>query len=116
MTLANNYLSDLDSWLPDELVIEDVRRFIEIEAKGKLEMDSGLLVIPAGIVYEVVSKALIKQEPNIGFGSCFRAVVAVGGSTKQSSGILKALFVFVTFWYTISGKLITMDYAEETPL
>ena len=116
MNMITNYLSELDSWLPDAKVIEDVRRIVESDVDGKIEFDSGVVAIPIDANYEVVSKALIKQPEDIGFGSCFRAVVAIGGTKPPVYGIVRARYAFATIWYSTSGELITIDFSEESPV
>ncbi len=108
-------LSELDAWLPNAKVVEDVRQIVEAESSGQLEFDSGAVVVPAGTSSEIISKALIKQKPGFGFGSCFRVVVAIGEATSKS-GVLQAQYAFATVWYSISGELITTDFTRETPV
>jgi len=115
VTTTTNHTSELDTWLPDGQVVEDVRRIVESESQGRLEFDSGTIRVPSGTDYEVVSKAFIKQPSNIGFGSCFRAVVAIGEVT-EASGILESKFGFATAWYSESGSLITTDFSEVAPV
>ncbi|MDE0874545.1 MAG: hypothetical protein OSA88_11810 [Acidimicrobiales bacterium] len=115
MTTTTNHTSELDTWLPDQQVVEDVRRIVQAESQGQLEFDSGTTTVPSGTAYEVVSKAFIKQPSNIGFGSCFRAVVAIG-EVAEANGILKSEFGFATAWYSDSGNLITTDFSEVTPV
>ncbi|GIW97581.1 MAG: hypothetical protein KatS3mg111_0914 [Pirellulaceae bacterium] len=116
MTTTTSYTSQLDSWLPDEKVIAIVRQTIEKEGEGCIEYDSGAVNVPADTTYEVVSKAFIKQPESIGFGSCFRVVVAVGGLVHDESGITKSKFGFATAWFDVGGELITIDFADKTPV
>lgn len=89
---------------------------IQVEANGCIEYDSGLREVPATADYEVVSKALIKQPQEVGFGSCFRVVIAIGGLIQDGSGIVRSRFGFATSWYDMEGSLITVDFLEETPI
>ena len=115
MTTTTNHASELDTWLPDRQVVGDVRRIVASESQGRLELDSGTTTVPSCADYEVVSKAFIKQPANIGFGSCFRAVVAIGGVT-EANGVLESKFGFATAWYSESGNLITTDFSEVAPV
>ncbi|MCA8994429.1 MAG: hypothetical protein KDA69_14055 [Planctomycetaceae bacterium] len=111
-----DYISVLDSWLPDGKILADVVRIIQGDSGGILDLDSGPVSIPTSTNYEVISKALIKQPATVGFGSCFRAVIAIGGLLEPASGILKARYAFATFWYSMSGDLITTDFETDTPV
>ncbi len=116
MTTTTAYISELDAWLPDSKAVSELRRVVEIDAGGCIEYDSGPRNVPANADYEVVSKALIKQPKELGFGSCFRVVVAIGGLIEDGTGIVKSKFGFATSWYNINGSLITTDFSEVTPI
>lgn len=116
MTTTTSYISEFDAWLPDSKAVSDLRRIVEIDAGGCIEYDSGPQKVPPTADYEVVSKALIKQPKEIGFGSCFRVVVAIGGRIKDGTGIVKSKFGFATSWYDINGSLITTDFTKDTPI
>lgn len=116
MATSTAFISELDAWLPDSKAVAELRRMIEVDANGLLEYDSGPQKVPATADYEVVSKALIKQPQEVGFGSCFRVVVAIGGLIHDGSGIVTSKFGFATSWYDIDGSLITVDFSESTPV
>lgn len=113
MNTNNN--PSLDVCLPDHLVIQDLKRIIHVDGDGRIELNSNSLSIDPRVQLELVSKAWIEQRYKIEFGSCFRAVVAIGGVASLDNGIIRAVHCFSTLWYSSDGKLITTDFSTEMP-
>jgi len=116
MSTTTDYLSEIDAWMPNTKVLEDIRRVVETDARGLLELDSGNIAVPPNTDYEVISKALISQPRDIGLGPCFRVVVAIGGLESTASGIQRSRFAFSTVWYTLTGEIITTDFGLNCPI
>jgi len=116
MSTTTDYISEIDAWMPNTRIRDDLRKVVESDANGLLELDSGVIAVPPNTIYEVVSKALISQHPDIGFGSCFRVVVAIGGLKTTTSGITMSNLAFSTIWYTLSGEVITVDFGLNSPI
>lgn len=113
MTMTSIQTSALEQWLPDAIVVNDLKRLIYATTCGQVELDSGTITIPLDCDYELVSKAFIEQRYDVGFGSCFRAVVAIGGVADIDSGVVRAKYCFCTLWYSSDRKLITTDFSND---
>ncbi len=116
MTMTTDARTTLDDWIPDSRVVDDCRRIVLAECGGKIEYDTGLVVVPEGVCFEIVSKAYLAPRVDIGFGECFRTVVAIGGIASTNNGIAKASHGFAVLWHKIDGKLITIDMMENFPM
>lgn len=113
MTMTVPQTSTLEQWLPDAVVLTDLRRVIHADARARIELDSGTITIPFECEYELISKAFIEQRLDVGFGNCFRAVVAIGGVSGSDAGLIEAKYCFCTLWYSSDRKLITTDFSKE---
>ena len=113
MTRTSPQTVVLEQWLPDAVVVTDLEKLIFADAGGQIELDSGTITIPIECEFELVSKAFIEQRHNVGFGSCFRVVVAIGGVSQADAGELRAGHCFCTLWYSLDRQLITTDFYEE---
>lgn len=98
--------SELDQFLPDSRVIDDVRNEI-VNAGEPLEIDEKL--VPNDCEIQVLSKAFIDTRVDIGFGTCVRVAIALGRVLSVEFGI-NALYGFAVAWYSDSGELITIDF------
>ena len=110
-----DYIAELDSWCPDDEVIEQLQKIIKTELSYQIPFDEGPIQIPEDCKYEVISKALIKYDHGIRFGPCFRIVIAVGGLVKPIVVCPEAKFCFATFWYTSEKLLITTKFSTVSP-
>ncbi len=113
MTTTTPQSSVLEQWLPDAVVITDLKNLIHTGSGAHVELDSGMITIPAECDYELVSKAFVEQRFDVGFGSCFRVVVAIGGVSRIDSGVIHAKYCFCTLWYSCARQLITTDFSKE---
>lgn len=114
MNMNSQLLTGLEQCLPDAIVIRDMKRVIHEEAGSYVELDAGSISIPVDCAHEVISKAFIEQRFDVGFGNCFRAVVAVGGVSSIDCGLIQAKYCVCTLWYNSGGNLITLDFSKET--
>jgi hypothetical protein len=106
----------LDDWIPDLKVIDDCRRIVFCDGAGKIEYDRGLLLVPATAEFEIVSKAYLAPRFEIGFGECFRTVIAIGCVDSTNNGIVRAPYGFAVLWHKIDGTLVTIDFTENCPM
>jgi hypothetical protein len=113
MNTTSSQTTVLEQWLPDAVVVSDLKNLIDSDASGQVELDSGTITIPSDTNYELVSKAFIEQRYDVGFGSCFRVVVAVGGVSSIEAGVIRAKYGFCTLWYSKDRTLITTDFSTE---
>ena len=103
----------LDTWLPDHQVLTDLRKVVESDDSEAIELDVDSITIPDGCQYDIVSKAFIEERLDIGFGTCFRVDVAVGGVESTAFGIVRARYCFATLWYRPNATVITIDFNRE---
>lgn len=106
----------LDDWLPDSVVLRDLKTTVESDGRGEIELDSGAISIPSDANYVVVAKSWREVRFGIGLGNSFRVVVAVGGVEGVENGIVKAVHCFCTLWYTSERELITTDFSKDSPV
>lgn len=105
--------STLEQWLPDAVVISDVKRIVHADAGQQVGLDSGTISIPSVCDYEIVSKSFIEQRFEVGFGNCFRVVVAIGGVSSNTSVLVEPKYCSCTLWYSEDRRLITTDLSKE---
>ncbi len=104
----------LEQWLPDAVVIDDLKRVLYADSPVVVELESGDVLIPLECEFEVVSKAFIEQRFDVRWGTCFRAIVAIGNVTRVEYGTIQAKYCFSTLWYNHERKLITTDFSKES--
>jgi hypothetical protein len=89
----------IDEWIPDDRIVDDCRRVVVEDGGGKIEYDRGVVEVPDDVRFDVVSKAYLSPRIEIGFGECFRSLVAIGGLVVTQNGIARAsLRRCRTFW------------------
>jgi len=105
---------DLNCFLPDKLVISDLKRILKEEV-GELPVELGKarVVIPIDAKLEVISKIYRQDKYKVGFRNYYRVQVAIGGIVKQNAGILYPKYCFVTLFYTDKKELITLDFHAQ---
>ena len=105
---------DLDEFLPDELIQEDLSKILWIEKIGKLiEIEEKNVIVPYGALLEVVSKSYRKNFYNIGFGNHYAVLVAIGGVIGQQSGIIEPKYCFATLFYTSFQTMICLEFHDR---
>jgi hypothetical protein len=108
---------DIDSVLTDSIIHNDLIRVLWEDEEGhecEIEFEEGNIVVPEGVVLEVISKVYRKNIYMIGFGSdYFYSLVAIGGIKKISGGIIIPTYCFATLFYNYECKLITVDFHSE---
>jgi hypothetical protein len=103
----------IDETLPDRKLLDDLFQVLWWEGGGTVELEGREVHIPEGTKIDIVTKACIVERFDVGFGSCFRALVAIGGVARQEFGVLTANYCFATLHYDIEGKVITTDFHLE---
>lgn len=103
----------LEQWLPDAVVIADLKQVLNSQSPAIITLESGDVIILHECEFEVVSKAFIEQRFDVGFRTCFRAIVAIGRVTRVEYGIIHSEYGFSTLWYNHEPKLITTDFSKE---
>lgn len=110
-----NLIEELDRLLPDSQIIEDITSILwQKGSKGaEIELERAKVLVPPNTRLEVVTKSLFKEYYDVGFGTCYRAQVAVGGVADQAHGILGAEYCFATLYYSQEQQIITVDFHED---
>ncbi len=116
MTATADARTVLDEWIPDRKVIEDCRRIVLSDGNGKIDYDRGTVVVPDHVEFEIVSKAYLAPRIDIGFGECFRTLIAIGGIDATNNGVVLAPYGFAVLWHKTDGSLITTDFTENCPM
>jgi len=114
-TMASIQHPSLDDWLPDSVVLQDLRAIVISSGGGKIELDSGLITISPDTNCVVVAKSWREVRLDIGLGNCFRVLVAIGGVKSVDAGVVTAVHCFCTLWYTSRRELITTDFSSVMP-
>ena len=107
--------SFLDEFLSDDKVVSDLRQILSTLPAGVIELDAGTIRVEPECQVELVSKSCISQRFDRGFGSCFTALVAVGGVSNVEYGIVAAHHCFAVLWYSPNLELITIDFTSVCP-
>jgi hypothetical protein len=105
----------LDSALPDEQVIEDLRAILRSEAKAgsvRIELDGQWVLVPLDAEIALVTKAFFKTYQAEPFGA-YRVQVAVGGVKSHRHGILEAWHCFAMLYYNAQGQRFTVDFYRD---
>ena len=109
--MMNQKHFDLDDFLPDEIIQQDLSRILWTEIAGKpIELEDKYVIVPQGTILEVVSKNYRKNLYNIGFFNYYKAQVAIGGVIQEKSGILYPKYCFATLFYKPDKTMITLDF------
>jgi hypothetical protein len=116
MTMTTDARTTLDDWIPDLKIIEDCRRIVLGDGGGKIEYDRGPVLVPDKAEFRIASKAYLAPRIDIGFGECFRTLIAIGGIDSTNNGIVRAPYGFAVLWHKIDGSLITIDFTENCPM
>ena len=103
----------LDEALPDAKLLDDITSILWQEANGSVELAGKELRVPEGARIDIATKAFSLEKFEVGFGSCFRALLAIGGVDSQEFRILTARYCFATLYYNVDGTLITADFHKE---
>ena len=112
--IHNHQTPDLDKFLPDKLIQEDLSKKLWIEKTGKLiELEEKSVIVPYGAILEVVSKSYRKNFYNIGFRNHYAALVAIGGVIEEECGFLEPKYCFATLFYTSDKTMISLDFHER---
>lgn len=111
-------LQAMDTVLPDAKIVADCRAILgQPECSGTatvcIEFDDGDVHIPLDVEIVVVSKAIFKKYHEFGFGTGYRALVALGGLARIEQGIPEAKYCFMTLYYTAQSELLTEDFHKE---
>ncbi len=63
---------------------------------------------------ELISKSALYTPYNLGFGTGFKVIVAIGGVVELEEKLshIVAGICFITLWYNQGGKLITTDLSD----
>jgi hypothetical protein len=110
---TGNVLQYLDSLLPNEKVIQDMVNYtwgnenhevaVEVEDEVKI-----ILARPLPI--EVVTKAFYQEYFEIGFGTGYRVLAALGGIKEIKFGVVYPTYCFMTLYYNSDLIPLTADY------
>jgi hypothetical protein len=113
MDISRKLGQTLEDWIPDNTVFKDLHSTFKSFESSVIEFESGTVHIPDNCKLDIVSKAALEQRYDIGFGSCLRTIVAVGGVDRIEHGVLKPKICFAVLWYSDTGHLITVDFSES---
>ncbi len=108
---TGSVLQYLDSLLPNEKVIQDMvnytwgneNREVEVEDEAKIVLEKPLLI-------EVVTKAFYQEYFEIGFGTGYRVLAALGGIKEIKFGVIYPTHCFMTLYYNSDLIPLTADY------
>jgi hypothetical protein len=104
----------LDSLLPDERLTSDLATALWTEAAGTVEIaDDVRIFVPPKTRIDVVTKAFFLERFDIGFGTTYRALLAVGGIESLDAGAPTAPYCFSTLYYDSNVRLLTIDFHRE---
>lgn len=103
----------LNSTLPNNQILNDVSQIIWETGEGQIELEGEKNYIPKGTVVDVVTKAFFLEYFDIGFGTCYKVEVAIGGVVDEKHGIFSARYCFATLYYNQDCHLITVDFHKE---
>ncbi|MEM8998306.1 MAG: hypothetical protein AAGF23_26215 [Acidobacteriota bacterium] len=104
----------LETIVPDERILADTRQILS-EIDYEVNLRAGLTRIPQDSEHAIVARTCCAYYFEIGFGSHFQVVVAVGGVASVEFGIVEAGICFFRLWYSAGGELITNDIFEDPP-
>lgn len=112
-------LQVLDEVIPDELVQTALRGLLQDAAGSddltRIELgdaERGYVEVPVDATLEVVTKGFFKEYKTTPFGD-FRAMVAIGGASISSEGVLNARLCFATVFLNANGQRISTDFHLE---
>lgn len=100
--------------LPDDRVKSDLASIL-LEGNGEIELDDQWVTVPADVALEIVARSFASYEFEIGFGDCYRVVIAIGGVTSCAHGIAHAGICFAMLWYSSDVRLINVDFLSAMP-
>lgn len=103
----------LDEALPDAKLLNDIADLLWQQANGSVELEGKELRIPEGSKIDIAAKAFFLEKFDVGFGSSFRVLLAIGGVDSCEFGILTARYCFATLYYNEEGALITTSFHKE---
>ena len=96
--------------LSDESIFKSLRELLG-ECGEKVELvDGELVAVNPDVSLVVVERQLRQTELDLGFGTHFKILVAVGGLESVELGIVVPKICFATLYLGLSGRLITCDF------
>lgn len=110
---TTNIVALLDQLLPDERILNDCYAVLREGAEDgmtEIELGAEWRPIPVSAPIVVVTKAFFNQRFNTGFGTSYRAQVAIGDVVETDIGTVDAGFCFATLYYNDERHLITIDF------
>ena len=77
-----------------------------------IEIEGSSVRVPVNVGFKVVTKAVIKDRYNSGFG-VLRAQVAIGDVIDHEDGDVDAKYCFATLYYDNDCNLISSDFHKN---
>lgn len=103
----------MDLVLPQERILADVQRLLA-DAE-RVELDGEWIAIAPDCELMIVARSCHERRVEVGFGTHFRALVAVGVIREVQHGIVEPGLCFASLWYSDKGELITVDFTSSMP-
>lgn len=99
----------LSELLTDEKVADDLRSILD-QCSWEVEFDDQPVTVPRDLATTVVERVYFERSEEIGFGSHYRVVVAIGGLESIEHGIVIPKICFSLLYYSLDREVITSDF------
>lgn len=98
--------------IPDSKIERDLHDLL-VECRWQVELSGTTVPVAEGSEFKVIERIYIESTLEIGFGSHYRVLIAVGGLESVEHGIVIPNTCFALFYYSSSYELLTFDFMAK---